>query len=47
MVDLTKGKTDLVEFVAAMQDQLGEFEFPDEFVNDVWTAVAVIEGTSH
>jgi len=46
MVDMAKGKTDLVEFSQAMQDQLGEFEFPEDFVSDVWTVIGVTRGTS-
>ena len=27
------------DFALAMDETLGEFEFPDDFVIDVWTAV--------
>ena len=46
MVDMAKGKTDRVEFEQAMQDQLGEFEFPEEFVSDIWTVIGSTRGTS-
>ena len=39
MVDLVKGKSSIDDFALAMDETLGEFEFPDEFVIDVWTAV--------
>ena len=39
MVDLGKDKQDIDEFALAMDDALGEFEFPDEFVMDVWTSI--------
>ena len=39
MVDLFKDKQDVDEFALAMDEALGEFEFPDEFVLDVWTSI--------
>ena len=39
MVDLGKDKHDIDDFALAMDDALGEFEFPDEFVMDVWTTI--------
>lgn len=39
MVDLVKGRSSVDEFALAMDETLGEFEFPDDFVIDVWTAV--------
>lgn len=39
MVDLAKDKKALDEFAVAMHSQLGEFEFPDDFVEDVWTSI--------
>ena len=46
MVDLAKGNTDLSEFTTAMQDQMGDFDFPEDFISDIWSAVAVKRGTS-
>ena len=46
MVDMAKGKTNRVEFEQAMQDQLGEFKFPEEFVSDIWTVIGSTRGTS-
>lgn len=42
MVDLGKDKQDVDEFTLAMDDALGEFEFPDEFVMDVWTSIQAV-----
>ena len=42
MVDLGKDKQDVDEFALAMDDALGEFEFPDEFVMDVWTSIDTV-----
>ena len=42
MIDLGKGKRDIDEFAVAMDDTLGEFEFPDEFVMDVWTSIETV-----
>ena len=39
MVDMSKGAKEKDGFSSAMDDQLGEFEFPDDFVTDVWTAI--------
>lgn len=39
MVDLSKDKKSLNEFAINMHAQLGEFEFPDEFIGDVWTSI--------
>ena len=39
MVDLSKDKKSLDEFAINMHAQLGEFEFPDEFIGDVWTSI--------
>ena len=38
-MDLVKGRSSVDEFALAMDETLGEFEFPDDFVIDVWTAV--------
>ena len=42
MVDLGKDKQDVDEFAVAMDEALGEFEFPDEFVMDVWTSIETV-----
>ena len=42
MIDLGKDKRDIDEFAVAMDDALGEFEFPDEFVMDVWTSIETV-----
>ncbi|XP_065186324.1 PDZ domain-containing protein GIPC3-like [Sycon ciliatum] len=39
MVQLAKDVTDYAIFASAMEQELGEFEFPDEFIADVWAAV--------
>ena len=39
MVDLGKGVEDFPTFSTAMDGELGEFEFPEDFVRDVWSAV--------
>ena len=39
MVDMGKGVTERQTFSSAMEEQLGEFEFPEDFVSDVWTAI--------
>ena len=39
MVDLGKGRGSVDEYALTMDDHLGEFEFPDDFVIDVWTAI--------
>lgn len=45
MVDLVKGKSSMDDFALAMDETLGEFEFPDDFVIDVWTAVESVRNT--
>lgn len=47
MVDLSKDKQDVDEFALAMDDALGEFEFPDEFVMDVWTSIDSVRKRTH
>lgn len=39
MVDLAKDKKTLDDFAVNMHSQLGEFEFPDDFIEDVWTSI--------
>lgn len=39
MVDMGKELTEKGRFSAAIDDHLGEFEFPEDFVTDVWTAI--------
>ena len=39
MVDLGKDKQEADNFVRAMNEHLGEFQFPEEFIMDVWTAI--------
>lgn len=39
MVDLGKGMGGKSGFSMAMDNQLGEFEFPEDFVTDVWTSI--------
>lgn len=39
MVDMSKEVRELTSFSSAMDNQLGEFEFPEDFVTDVWTAI--------
>jgi hypothetical protein len=41
MVDLGKGKTNVDDFAVAIDNNLGEFEFPDDFVIELWTAIEV------
>ena len=40
MVDMGKVTQEKIGFSSAMDDQLGEFEFPEDFVTDVWTAIS-------
>ena len=37
MVDLGKDKQEADNFVRAMNEHFGEFQFPEEFIMDVWT----------
>ena len=46
MVDMGKEKQKVEDFSAAMDNQLGEFEFPQDFVADVWTAISITRDTS-
>ena len=39
MVDLSKDKQEADNFVRAMNEHLGEIQFPEEFIMDVWTAI--------
>uniref|UniRef100_A0ACB8EJI2 PDZ domain-containing protein gipc1 n=1 Tax=Sphaerodactylus townsendi TaxID=933632 RepID=A0ACB8EJI2_9SAUR len=39
MVELGKDKQNPDEFAEALDEQLGDFAFPDEFVFDVWGAI--------
>eukprot|EP00062_Callorhinchus_milii_P026172 gi/632987978/ref/XP_007882854.1/ PREDICTED: PDZ domain-containing protein GIPC1-like [Callorhinchus milii] len=39
MVDLGKDKLNPDEFAQALDEELGDFAFPDEFVFDVWGAI--------
>ena len=43
MVDLGKGMGERSSFSTAMDDQLAEFEFPEDFVTDVWTFITARE----
>ena len=45
MVDLSRDTTSLDEFSVNMHAQLGEFEFPDEFIGDVWTSIQTAKST--
>ena len=39
MVDLSRGKANVDDFAVAIDNNLGEFEFPDDFVIELWTAI--------
>ena len=39
MVDMGKSKPTVDDFAVIMDENLGEFEFPDDFVIDVWTVI--------
>lgn len=39
MVELGKDKKNPDEFAEALDETLGDFAFPDEFVFDVWGAI--------
>lgn len=39
MVEAGKGKNNPDEFAVALDEALGDFAFPDEFVFDVWGAI--------
>lgn len=45
MVDMGKGTEEKAAFSSAMDEQLGEFEFPEDFVTDVWTAIVTARDT--
>ena len=40
MVDMGKDLSEREGFSSAMDNQLGDFEFPEDFVADVWTAIS-------
>ncbi|KAL8211774.1 UNVERIFIED_CONTAM: PDZ domain-containing protein gipc1 [Gekko kuhli] len=44
MVELGKDKQNPDEFAEALDEQLGDFAFPDEFVFDVWGAIGDAKG---
>ena len=46
MVDLAKDRKTLDEFAVNMHSQLGEFEFPDDFIEDVWTCIQTVKTTA-
>lgn len=46
LVDLCKGKELVDDFALAVDEHLGEFEFPSEFVIDVWKAIASAKGAA-
>ena len=39
LIDLGKDKQNVDEFACAVDEILGDFEFPDEFLYDVWGAL--------
>ena len=45
MVDMGKDTREQSKFSSAMDAQLGEFEFPEEFVADVWTVITTVRET--
>lgn len=47
MVDLGKGKTNVDDFAVAIDNNLGEFEFPDDFVIELWTAVEIARNSNN
>ena len=40
LVELFKGSTDFSTFTAGVTEALGEFDFPETFVFDVWGAIS-------
>ena len=46
LVDLCKGKDLVDDFALAVDEHLGEFEFPSEFVIDVWKAIGSAKGAA-
>ncbi len=46
IVDMAKNTTDQCVFSEAILEELGEFEFPDYFMSDVWTKIGSTRGTS-
>ncbi len=40
LVELFKGKNDFTEFTSGVTETLGEFDFPPDFVFDVWGAIS-------
>ena len=47
MIDLGKDKANVDDFAVAMDDNLGEFEFPDDFVIDLWTAIEIAKSSEN
>lgn len=39
LIDLGKDKKNVDEYACAVDEMLGDFEFPDEFLYDVWGAL--------
>eukprot|EP00731_Ephydatia_muelleri_P018108 Em0011g148a len=46
LVELCKGKELVDNFALAVDEHLGEFEFPSEFVIDIWKAIASAKGAA-
>ncbi len=39
MVDMSKAKASRDDFAVVMDQNFAEFEFPDDFVTDVWSII--------
>ena len=46
MVDFGKGKNNVDDFAVAIDNNLGEFEFPDDFVIELWTIIEVARNSN-
>ena len=47
MVDASRGKQDGQSFAIAMDTTLGEFEFPDDFIINVWSVIDSVKNSPH
>lgn len=46
MVEMAKERQSPEQFSRGLDSLLGEFAFPDEFVEEVWTAICEAKGCS-
>ena len=46
MVDLGRDKSSVDDYALAMDDILGDFEFPDDFLIDCWKAIETVKAAA-